>query len=151
MPRTGKNIYKRKDGRWEGRYVKGRDPVGKLIYGSVYRKTYTEVMRRLLAFITDEPVPMSSTAAPGNGSLTFSDVANRWLSVISLKIKPSTCSEYTTALELHIIPSLGKLRMKDLTVVDISRFARKKLENGRLDGKGGHGFIQTAVFILQLC
>lgn len=25
MPRKGENIYKRKDGRWEGRYVKGRD------------------------------------------------------------------------------------------------------------------------------
>jgi len=24
MPRTGSNIYKRKDGRWEGRYQKGR-------------------------------------------------------------------------------------------------------------------------------
>ena len=25
MPRTGKNLYKRKDGRWEGRYVKATD------------------------------------------------------------------------------------------------------------------------------
>lgn len=25
MPRKGENIYKRKDGRWEGRYVKGRN------------------------------------------------------------------------------------------------------------------------------
>ena len=24
MPRTGENIYKRKDGRWEGRYIKER-------------------------------------------------------------------------------------------------------------------------------
>ena len=32
MPRKGENIYKRKDGRWEGRYVKGRDGK-KAIYG----------------------------------------------------------------------------------------------------------------------
>ena len=24
MPRHGENIYKRKDGRWEGRYIKGK-------------------------------------------------------------------------------------------------------------------------------
>ena len=28
MPRTGENIYKRKDGRWEGRYIKTHLPYG---------------------------------------------------------------------------------------------------------------------------
>ncbi len=32
MPRKGENIYKRKDGKWEGRYVKGRNGK-KAIYG----------------------------------------------------------------------------------------------------------------------
>lgn len=39
MPRKGENIYKRKDGRWEGRYIKGRDGK-KAIYGYVYSKSY---------------------------------------------------------------------------------------------------------------
>ena len=38
MARKGENIYKRKDGRWEGRYIKGRKPNGKALYGSVYGK-----------------------------------------------------------------------------------------------------------------
>ena len=29
MSRKGENIYKRKDGRWEGRYIKARTPQGK--------------------------------------------------------------------------------------------------------------------------
>lgn len=36
MPRRGENIYKRKDGRWEGRYIRGRTPAGKAEYGYVY-------------------------------------------------------------------------------------------------------------------
>ena len=32
MPRKGENIYKRKDGRWEGRYIKSRTPDGKTHY-----------------------------------------------------------------------------------------------------------------------
>ena len=35
MPRKGENIYKRKDGRWEGRYIKARSQTGKAIYGAV--------------------------------------------------------------------------------------------------------------------
>lgn len=39
MPKRGLNIYKRKDGRWEGRYIKER--IGKKIkYGYVFGKTH---------------------------------------------------------------------------------------------------------------
>ena len=33
MSKRGENIYKRKDGRWEGRYVKCRTLHGKIQYG----------------------------------------------------------------------------------------------------------------------
>ena len=33
MARKGENIYKRKDGRWEGRYIKSRSSTGKANYG----------------------------------------------------------------------------------------------------------------------
>ena len=49
MPRKGDNIYKRKDGRWEGRYIKSRTIEGKAIYGFVYAKSYREVREKLLA------------------------------------------------------------------------------------------------------
>ena len=43
MPRKGENIYKRKDGRWEGRYIKGRRSDGKAIYGYLYAYSYREL------------------------------------------------------------------------------------------------------------
>lgn len=46
MSRKGENIYKRKDGRWEGRYIKARTPQGKAVYGSVYAYTYNEVRKK---------------------------------------------------------------------------------------------------------
>ena len=39
MARTGDNIYKRKDGRYEGRYIKGYDINGKVKQGYVYGRT----------------------------------------------------------------------------------------------------------------
>lgn len=43
MARRGENIRKRSDGRWEGRYIKGRSADGKPCWGYVYGTTYTEV------------------------------------------------------------------------------------------------------------
>lgn len=47
MSKRGENIYQRKDGRWEGRYCKGRDN-GKIQYGYVYAGTYEEARDKLL-------------------------------------------------------------------------------------------------------
>ena len=46
MPRTGKNIYKRKDGRWEGRYIKEHVD-GRARYGTVYARSYRDVKVKL--------------------------------------------------------------------------------------------------------
>ena len=47
MPRKGENIYKRKDGRWEARYVKGCTTEGKTAYGYCYGKTYREAKAKV--------------------------------------------------------------------------------------------------------
>ena len=48
MPRRGECIYKRKDGRWEGRYIAKYDLNGKAKYASVYSKSYLDVKHRLI-------------------------------------------------------------------------------------------------------
>ena len=46
MSRRGDKIRKRKDGRWEGRYNKGRDSKGRIKYASIYGKLYKNKTRR---------------------------------------------------------------------------------------------------------
>ena len=46
MPKKGENIYKRKDGRWEGRYIKYYDVDGKAKYGYIYGATYYETRNK---------------------------------------------------------------------------------------------------------
>ena len=45
MARKGENIFKRKDGRWEGRYIKRREN-GKTVYGYVFGKSYSEAKKK---------------------------------------------------------------------------------------------------------
>ena len=48
MARKGENIYKRKDGRWVSRHVKGYHPDGTPKYGYCYGKTYREAKEKLI-------------------------------------------------------------------------------------------------------
>lgn len=56
MPRKGENIFKRKDGRWEGRYIKAHTPQGKALYGYVYARTYKDVKQKLCVAINTLPL-----------------------------------------------------------------------------------------------
>ena len=63
MPRKGENIYKRKDGRWEGRFRKYRDANGKIKYGYVYARSYTEVKIKLNKIKQEITIPAESGTA----------------------------------------------------------------------------------------
>lgn len=53
MARRAKGIYKRKDGRYEGRVLTGRDDFGKAVYKSVYGGTYKECKNKVQSFSVD--------------------------------------------------------------------------------------------------
>ena len=48
MARKGENIHKRKDGRWEGRYIKSRTAEGRIVWGYLYGKSYNDVKQKLI-------------------------------------------------------------------------------------------------------
>ena len=132
MPKSGRNIYKRKDGRWEGRYAKGRKETGQIVYGYVYAKTCTEVKNKLETVLSSQISTNNKTEQP-----LFSEMAAQWLFNISLSVKPSSLAHYTATLENHIIPVLGGYKIHMITSAMIDQFAKNKLLVGRKDGTGG--------------
>ncbi|MFW6265036.1 MAG: tyrosine-type recombinase/integrase [Bacillota bacterium] len=48
-----------------------------------------------------------------------------------------TYQDYEGVIKNHVIPYLGKLQLKDLQQRHIIKYQNDKLEDGRLDGKGG--------------
>ena len=81
MARKGENIYKRKDGRWEGRYIKSRSSTGKANYGYVYAKSYREVKAKLIS--QSSCTSNSVTVDPEISSDQFEQVAMEWFQAIS--------------------------------------------------------------------
>ena len=136
MPKVGKNIYKRRDGRWEGRYIKDRDVSGKIIYGSVYGKTCADVKHRL-SLAEDCTLNSLGSIDAIKYDLTFAEIAAKWLPVISLKVKQSTHAGYLTTLNAHVLPMLGDYKIQNINSTIIGHFAMEKLEKGRFDCSGG--------------
>ena len=101
----GENIFKRKDGRWEARYIKGYELSGKIKYGFCYGKTYREAKEKVTkckaALVSGKPVPSA------NSRRRFSFYCDEWLRLRKPKVKESTYIKYDTALIKHIKPKLG--------------------------------------------
>ena len=131
MARKGENIYRRKDGRWEGRYIIGRKADGCARYASIYGKTYRDVKDAL-----ERKKGMQYRTMP-NCSLTIKALMAMWLSLRSTEIKASSYQRYQTLIEGQIVPRIGRIRVSCLTAEIVSGFLRELTERGRLDGNGG--------------
>ena len=125
MPRRGENIYKRKDGRWEGRYIVDRRPDGRAIYHSVYGTTYGEVRQKLK---TQQEAHHKRQLC--GCTMTVKELFVNWQEENG-QVKPTTRERYRILIEKHIQPELGAYRVCDLTEELLKLFVEKKLKSGR--------------------
>lgn len=131
MPKKGENIYRRKDGRWEGRYIRFYDESGKAKYGYIYGKSYSEVKRRL-----PEKKASASVSLQANTSATYNEVLDAWLQSKRINIKESTYAHYLRLVDLHIRPSLGKYPVSKISTQLVEKYIERQLSDGRLDHSG---------------
>lgn len=134
MARKGLNIYKRKDGRWEARYIKSRNTQGKPRYGYLYATSYHKVRNNLQKVIqalnaTDnEKVPATNYKFMG-----FSAI---WLENSSTSLKESTYIRYRTLLNCYLMPSFQQLEISEITSERVCTFCKELEKHGKKDGTG---------------
>jgi len=125
------NIRKRKDGRWEGRYTVGHDPVtGKQIFKNVLGKTQNEVKEKLKkALVESGQVDFTKS-----GQYTVGTWMDTWFeNVAKIKVRPSSHQTYKGYIDNHIKPNIGKIPLEKLTTMDLQKFYRKLLTKGRVE------------------
>lgn len=117
------NIRKRKDGRWEGRYTAGHDPVtGKQVFKNVLGKSQAEVREKLKKALEEaQKVDFSRT-----GKYTVEQWMKEWFeNVCKIKVRPSSHQAYRGYIDHHIAPNIGKIPLQKLY--------RKLMRNGRVE------------------
>ncbi len=118
MARKGENIYQRKDGRWEARFIKGHDETGKAVYKSVYAHSYMEVKekrQKALDLLSQRDYPDQADAGKVKA------VAESWLSFNEKTWKASTLARYREKVNAYIIPVFGDREFSEISTEEVNR------------------------------
>lgn len=116
------SIRKRSDGRWEGRYTVGYDPLtGKQKRRSVYAKGYDEVLKKIKRLSAE--VDFGTYIDPSN--TTVQEWMNQWVRDYTLDLKPLTLKLYKEYVTNRINPALGKIKLTSLSPQHIQAFYGK--------------------------
>lgn len=149
MPRRGENIRKRKDGRWEGRYIKGYDSKNqKAKYASVYGKTYAETKQKLNEAKYKSSIGVVYVDAKNK---LFGEIISCWFNAQKINLKPSSIIKYQNLIENHILPELGHRKLRELNTDALYAFldAQQKCGNKKTGGMLSTSSLQTMLYILN--
>ena len=123
------NIRKRKDGRWEGRYVAGHDANGKEIRKNVLGKTQAEVKDKLRKAIEEAKYLDVAKA----DEYTVERWVKTWYEIYSKpNLRESTQERYWNHISYHIIPEIGHIKLRKLTGRDIQIMYNNVRDHGRV-------------------
>lgn len=129
MPRHGENIYKRRDGRYEGRYVVGKTAAGKTRFGYVYGYQYTEVRNELLR---KKAAQLPKAREVNYRRIFLRDWLQQWLeSEVLGSVKASSYQTYRRLIQVHLVPKLGHFLLSEVTS-SVSRDFISRLESDGL-------------------
>ena len=133
-PKGTGNIRDR-DGRYQSSYSY-TDGAGKRRLRSATFDTRTEAR----AWLTARLAEVGSGRVSDAGSVTLGKYLDDWLGSLGMaQLEEATMVWYRDAVERHIVPVLGSVKLAKLSAVQIEAFLAEKAENGRLDGTGGLG------------
>lgn len=129
MSKRGQNegsIYKRKDGRWAGAVSLGYIG-GKLKRKAVYGGTRKDVQDRMTRLLSDK---QSGLPVVGEKQ-TLGDFIADWLeNWVQPTVRPKTFSSYHDTARLHLIPTLGRIRLAKLTPQHVQSLLNERLRSG---------------------
>src|SRR5829696_5859169 len=119
------SITRRKDGRWMGRYTihTADGPKQRAVYG----RTRAEAAEKLTKAMADRDGGIVYDA----GKLTLADYLHRWLAdSVKDTVRQRTYERYESLVRVHIAPTLGRVKLKNLTPAHVRGLCRAKLDEG---------------------
>lgn len=123
MSKRGENIYKRKDGRWEGRVKIDGSSQKKSIYGHSYR----EVKLKISTYKQSIPEPKAPI-------LTLEKILEEWILQKKTTVKESTFNKYRNLSVSYILPELGNVKIEEITSAKVNSLIANLLTNANGTG-----------------
>ncbi|HWP50988.1 MAG TPA: site-specific integrase [Clostridia bacterium] len=116
MPRRGENIYKRKDGRWEGRMIQQNGKY-RYFYAQAYREVKEKMKRFMEGGLSQAPIQhdIMEPVAAQFSSWVEGDIRHQ--------VKPSTYENYQYCVQKYMIPFFSQTKDTQLTAISAAKFA----------------------------
>lgn len=130
------SIRRRGKSSWELKFDIGRDPVTgkrKTQYKNVKgtKKDAQRELRRLLNSLDEGQFVEPS-------KVTVGEFVNWWLENDAVhQVEPRTLAFYQDKCHRHIIPDIGSIQLQKLQPIQVQELYNRKVQSGRLDGRGG--------------
>lgn len=116
------NIYKLRDGRWEGRIAKGKNRNGTCQFQYFFGKTREETQKKM--------AEIRRKSQNGCCFLSITQLFNEWMRSIKHQVKESTAANYFLKAQKHILPAFGKMQVEALESADVYSFIELKQQSG---------------------
>ncbi len=123
----GSICQRKSDGRWLAAVSTGYSPEGRQIRKVVSARTRAEAAKKLrdLQHDLDEGLPTPDTR------LTVGQLITRWLDeVIRHQVSASAAANYRSVATHHIIPTIGRKKLVELSTSDVDRLLARKIDDG---------------------
>ena len=138
MPRRGENIYKRKDGRWEGRF---KPDSSSQKYKSVYAPTYKLAKEKLIELKMNKLFESDKI-------ILMCELCKEWLEFKKEDIKESTYIKYRNIILNHINPHIGNAYINRLQSEDMQKYILS-LKIGGLSNKSVRDILSVVSAIFK--
>lgn len=125
MPAKGDGITRRQEGRYMARYTAHTPdgPKRKTIYG----KKYGEVEKKL----NEARANADQGLVFDTGKLTVGEYLEKWLADSARDTERQRIYErYESLVRVHVVPTLGRVKLKSLTPAHVRGLYREKLDSG---------------------
>lgn len=108
--------------RWIAEVTVGYGPTGKRIVRRGLGRTKTEARLKLREALRDQEDGLAVVAT----NYTVADAVTDWLLAGLAGRSPSTVDKWEHLTRTHVLPSLGRRRLRDLTAADVDRWLAEK-------------------------
>ena len=134
--RKGDNVYLRKDGRWEARYIKEHTPSGLVKYGYCYGSSREEAMAK-------------ANAVKGAEGRTIAQYLEEWLEDLSARATMGSLDSYRTIAKKYILPRFGNSLPNELDKAALEEFKQDLLEKKGLSRSRVHTVLSMTQSVVR--
>jgi integrase len=99
--------------------------------GPKYRYLYGKTRREVDEKLTRAKADRNGGLVFDSGKLTLAEYMERWLRDSARnRLRPKTYKDYEGLTRVHIVPALGRIKLKNLTSLQVQQLYATKLESG---------------------